>query len=173
MSEPLSKIIETNDQVTDPNGLYIFTAPALIDELTTLIFNGTNISDDNGKTINEGWKKFVEYRTSRVHQWGSYIPTNLTEQIFNTLNSWGQSPLYLAYRYNREQVIRVINNMIGVNYNIKNSNGDTVLHGIAWEKSVPLEKREKNISHLIKIIKRENIFSPNLNGEKWYDLLTS
>tara|TARA_B100001248_G_scaffold164904_1_gene124696 strand:+ start:1768 stop:2550 length:783 start_codon:yes stop_codon:yes gene_type:complete len=112
------------------------------DKITDLIFTKepidtthTNLSSyHSGVRIHTITQNYEDFFTHVGANRFDIAPTDKLKQCINTLNTRGQSILYVAFRFGNYSLCRKILETPGIDVNIQNEDGSTAIVGAAFDK---------------------------------------
>lgn len=124
------------------------------DRITTLIYNQRPIDPNHNNLsycdytrvdrINPDYQNFL---TKMGATRGDFTVTQKLKDCINTLNSRGQSILYIAFRYGNYRLCNnLLTNIPGIDINIRNTDGSTPITGAVYFK-----QKMSDINQLLKL----------------------
>lgn len=113
---------------------------------------GYNTLESQDINITQAWTPYIEFKKIEPGNGYIYFQLSFKENIFlNIVNSRGQTLLYLAAQ-NCNKIMFDALVAMGVNPKTLNSDGSTILHGIAWGKTDASGKLTKTYDEKVKFI---------------------
>ena len=166
-----------------------YEAQELINRLSNLIFNDIPITHEVKSTIKgvqfvtaitPEWEQFLTLQPSREHQWMATRIKPDMEDLFKNLhngeaiyNDRGQSLLYIALNQGHEDLVNFLIRKGDVDINLLNTDGSSILHGIAWSDKYTFEQKINRIRDIICSANKYTtpLLHKNARGETWLDNL--